>query len=47
MNDAQFVCGAQSPRRLLGNFRNFGKGKCAPPREGLAERFAFYTRRHK
>ncbi len=41
MNDAQLVRGVQPPRRLLENFRNLGHGKRAPPREGLAERFAF------
>ena len=41
MNDAQLVRGVQSPRRLLENFRNLGHGKRTPPREGLAERFAF------
>ena len=41
MNDAQLVRGVQPPRRLLENFRNLRHGKRTPPREGLAERFAF------
>ena len=41
MNDAQLVRGVQSSRRLLENFRNLGHGKRTPPREGLAEGFAF------
>ncbi len=41
MNDGQLVCGVQPSRRLLENFRNLGHGKRTPPREGLAERFAF------
>ena len=41
MNDAQLVRGVQPPRRLLENFRNLGHGKRTPPREGLAEGFAF------
>ncbi len=41
MNDAQLVRGVQSPRRLLENFRNLRHGKRTPPREGLAEGFAF------
>jgi hypothetical protein len=41
MDDAQLVRGVQSSRRLLENFRNLRQGKRAPPREGLAERFAF------
>ena len=41
VNDAQLVRGVQPPRRLLENFRNLGQRKRAPPREGLAERFAF------
>ena len=41
MNDAQFVRGVQSSRRLLENFRNLRNRKRAPPREGLTEGFAF------
>jgi hypothetical protein len=41
MNDAQLVRGVQTSRCLLENFRNFADGKCAAPRETLAEGFAF------
>jgi hypothetical protein len=41
VNNAQFVRGVQSPRRLLENFRNFGDGERAPPLEDLVEGFAF------
>ena len=41
MNDAQLVRGVQSSRGLLENFRYFGDRNCTPPRQGLAEGFAF------
>jgi hypothetical protein len=41
MNDAQLVGGVQSSRRLLENFRNLGHGERPPPRQSLAEGFAF------